>query len=74
MGVLRPSVLEMSFAEGPIMGIQETNLSTNKQLCIMSFYNRKFILWSLTYPQELPVHILAVILTKPCRTDVSPTL
>lgn len=30
MGVLRPPVLEMSFAEGPIVGIQETNLSTNK--------------------------------------------
>ena len=30
MGVLRPPVLEMSFAEGPIVGIQETNLPTNK--------------------------------------------
>ena len=57
MGVLRPPGLELPFAEVPLGGVQETNLSTNKQHYILSFHCWKFISWSLAYPQEFPVKI-----------------
>lgn len=65
------SVLEMIFAERPIVGIQETNLSTNKQLRIMPFHCWKFILWSLAYPQELPVQICGLLGGFPFDSDIS---